>query len=338
MSDIQEVGERAKLAPEVSELIERIDAMMASVMAQGPMGGGTFAQLRAAALAATQEIFDAAGGVESPVHSEVDHAIRVEGGEIAARSYTPAGDGPFPAYLHFHGGAWVMGSIDWPTFRSYAREMCERSGYVVLDVDYRLAPEHQFPVGLEDCYASLVWLAEHAEELNIDRSRLVVGGDSAGGALAASVCLLARDRGGPHIAAQLLEVPVGDAIVEDYPSATEFGIGYGLDTAGLVAGRALYYATPDDALDPLASPIRAESLAGLPPAYIFTAEFDPLRDNGEAYGAKLRQAGVPTVVSRQSGHIHGASFLLHPKWEGARNWRDEVADALIAVAADGPST
>ena len=336
MGNAGEAPARAALEPEVAELVVRVEEMFARVMAEGPVGGGTFAQMRVAALAATEEMFEAAGGQLRPLERESEHLIPVAGGEVLARAYTPPGDGPFPALVHFHGGAWVMGSPDWPTFKSYARELCERVGCFVLDVDYRLAPEFQFPVGLEDCYASLEWLADHARELNVDPGRIAVGGDSAGGTLAAAVCLMARDRGGPPIVCQLLEIPAPDhAHLEAYPSAEEFATGYGLDTEGLVAGRAAYFADPADASTPYASPMLAEDLSGLPPAYIVTAEFDPLRDSGEAYGKRLREFGVPTVISRQPGHVHGASILLHPRWEGARRWHDVVVEMLTGALAGG---
>jgi acetyl esterase len=326
------------LAPEITELIARIDTMMERVLAVGPAAGGTFEALRAAALDATAEMFAAAGGVETRAHREAEHLVPVDGGEVRARVYTPAGSGPFPALLHFHGGAWIMGSFAWPTFATAARDLAERVPCVVVDVDYRLAPEHQFPDGLEDCYASLLWLAERAAELNVDPARIAVGGDSAGGALAAAVCLLARERGGPAIAAQILEVPATDhAHVERYRSAIDFATGYGLDTESLVAGRRAYFSDPQDALSPYASPILADDLTGLPPATIFTAEFDPLRDSGEAYGRRLSEAGVPTVVRRQPGHIHGSSFLLYPGWEGARRWRDELVEAARGALAVSPA-
>jgi acetyl esterase len=207
----------------------------------------------------------------------------------------------------------------------------------VLDVDYRLAPEYRFPTGLEDCYASLEWLFADGAELGIDTGRVAVGGDSAGGALAAAVCLMARDRVGPRLVAQLLEVPATDHTDgEQYESWREFGAGYGLETEGLVAGKEFYFEDPQDAFSPLASPILAKDLSGLPPTFIMTAEFDPLRDMGEAYGQRLADAGVPTVVSRGSGHIHGSSFLLHPGWQGARNWREQVVESLQRVLSAAP--
>jgi acetyl esterase len=321
-----------ELAPEVTELIGRIDTMMAAVVARGPAGGGTMDQMRAAALEAQTSIFEAAGGVERPLTRETDHRVPVDGGEIDVRAYAPDGDGPFPAVLRIHGGAWIMGSIDWPTFRAYARELTERVPCVVVDVDYRLAPEFQFPVALEDCYAALEWLLAHTDSLHVDPRRIAIVGDSAGGNLAAAVCLMARDRRGPVPVAQLLEIPAPDHRFEGgYPSWEQFGVGFGLETEGLVAGKKAYFADPGDALNPLASPMLAEDLTGLPPAFVLTAEFDPLRDMGEAYGRRLQEAGVPTVVSRQAGHIHGSYLLLHPRWEGARKWRTEVVGALRSV-------
>jgi len=324
-----------ELAPEVQDLLVRVEAMMARVQAAGPAGGGTLGQMRAAADAAIDEIFEEAGGRLPEIGHVEDHRVAVHGGEIVVRAYTPSGAGPFPACLHIHGGAWVMGSIDWPTFASLAREIAEGAQCVVADVEYRLAPEHPFPVPAEDCYAALRWLAEHAAALNVDPARIAVGGDSAGANLAAAVCLMARDRGGPPIVAQVLEMPAPDhAHLETYPSATDFGTGFGLETEGLVQGRAFYFADPRDALHPYASPMLAEDLSGLPPAHIMTAEFDPLRDNGEAYGRRLQDAGVPTTISRQDGHVHGSSLLLHPRWEGARTWRAELAGALRAALVD----
>ena len=325
-----------ELSGEVKELIARIEAMTAAVNGAGPAGGGTFDALRAAAGEAIDAIFTAAGGVRRAIHSEADYRIPVAGGDILARAYTPAASGPLPGLLHFHGGAWVMGSIGWPTFQSFARDVAEGVPCVVLDVEYRLAPEHRFPTGLEDCYASLRWLAEHADELGVDPRRIAVGGDSAGANLAAAVCLMSRDRGGPQLVGQLLESPAPDhAHLENYSSARAFATGYGLDTEDLVLGRGAYYADPADALDQYASPLLADGLSGLPRAHVMTAEFDPLRDGGEAYGGRLLQAGVPAVVSRHPGHIHGASLMLHPRWEGARSWRAEVIRTLRSFFRDG---
>ena len=308
----------AELAPEVRELIARIDTMMAAVAAAGPVGGGTMEGMRA-------------------VDSETDHRVPVDGGEIVVRAYAPAADGPLPGFVHIHGGAWILGSIDWPTFRAYAREVAERVPCVVVAVDYRLAPEHPFPTAVEDCWAAWEWVGAHAEELGIDPQRIAIGGDSAGGNLAAAVCLIARDRDARQPVAQLLEVPAPDHTDgSQYESWRTYGVGFGLETEGLVAGKTLYFSDPQDAFSPLASPILARDLSGLPPAFILTAELDPLRDLGEAYGAALSAAGVPTVVSRHAGHIHGASFLLHPSWAPARAWRDEAVRMLQEALAPAP--
>jgi acetyl esterase len=319
-------GQVRVLDPEVRDLLARVDGMMRTAAAAGPAGGGTMEAMRGAFAEAIATLFEAAGGRLADVERVEDHRVPVEGGEITVRLYTPAGSGPLPVLLHFHGGAWTAGSIEWPTFASFAREIAVRTPCVVAAVEYRLAPEVRFPVPAEDCYAALEWLAAR------DPARIVVGGDSAGANLAAAVCLMARDRGGPEIAAQLLEIGAFDhAHLEDYPSATEFATGFGLTTEALVHGRALYFAEPDDALHPYASPMLADSLSGLPPAHVFTAELDPLRDCGEAYGRRLRDSGVPATISRQAGHIHGSSLLLHPRWDGARAWRDQLIEALRAA-------
>jgi acetyl esterase len=290
--------------------------------------------MRAVALEAVHEIFDAAGGVERPAHREVDHTIPVGGLEIAARSYAPDAPGPLPGVLQIHGGAWSLGSIDWPTFRAFSREIAGRVPCVVLDVEYHLAPEFPFPQALEDCYAALVWMTEHASELGVDPSRIAVSGNSAGADLATAACMLARDRGGPMPVAQLLEIPALDHVgLADHASAKEFATGYTLDLEAMLGATHAYFADPEHAKGPLASPLLAEDLSGLPPAHIMTAELDLLRDCGESYGARLREAGVAATVSRRPGHTHGSSLLLHPRWEGARTWRDEVVQVLQGMLA-----
>jgi len=333
----------AELAPEVQELIGRTGVMMQRVAAAGPMGGGTLDAMRAAALEAVDEIFAAAGGVERPVHREADHVIPVGDLEIMARSYTPDVPGPLPGVVMIHGGAWSLGSIDWPTFRAFSRELAERVPCVLLDVEYHLAPEFLFPQPVEDCYAALVWFHEHASELGVDPERIGISGNSAGADMATATCMLARDRGGPMPVLQLLEIPALDHVnFEAYPSASEYGTGYTLELEAMVGASQAYFADPADASNPLASPLLAEDLSGLPPTHIMTAEFDLLRDCGEAYGVRLADAGVDVTVSRQPGHTHGSSILLHPRWEGARTWRDEVVrvlqQALAAPAAEPVSS
>ena len=330
-----------ELASEVRELIAKIDAMMGRVQRAGPVGGGTLEAMRGAAAEAIAGLFADAGGTLPDVAEVTDYDIPVAGGTIAVRAYVPATAAPRPAVIHLHGGAWVLGSIDWPTFAAAAREVALRTGALVLAVEYSLAPESRFPVAVEECYAALCWLAERAEGLGVDPSRIVLWGDSAGGNLAAAVCLMSRDRSGPRIAGQVLEIPTPDhANPESYPSAVEFASGYGLELEGMLAGRDLYFDDPGDVRHPYASPMLAEDLSGLPPAHILTAEFDPLRDNGEAYGRRLAEAGVPATIDRMPGHIHGSSVLLHPRWEGAREWRDRLVeriDAALETASEVPA-
>ncbi len=239
---------------------------------------------------------------EVSLPSVSDRAIPGPGGEIPIRVYRPEGAGTLPVLVFFHGGGWVIGSLDThdPSCRTLARD----AGCVVVSVDYRLAPEHRYPSAADDCYAAACWVAEHAGELGVDPARLAVGGDSAGGNLAAAVTLMARDRGAPAIAYQLLVYPVTDADF-DRPSYLENAEGYLLERASMQWFWGHY--VPDAATrnEAYAAPLRADNLAGLPPARVLTAEFDPLRDEGEAYALRLREAGVPTEQVRYDGLIHG---------------------------------
>ena len=238
---------------------------------------------------------------EIAVGSVEDRTIPGPAGEIGVRIYRPEGAGPFPLHVHYHGGGWVIGDLD--THDADCREICSGAGCVVVAVDYRLAPEHPFPAAPEDCYAATCWAAEHAAELGAKPGPVTVGGDSAGGNLAAVVSLMARDRSGPAIALQLLIYPVTDAAM-DTQSYRDNGEGY-LLTADGMQWFWNQYCPVDARTDPLASPLHAADLSGLPPALVMTAEYDPLRDEGEAYGARLQAAGVPTDVQRFDGLIHG---------------------------------
>jgi acetyl esterase len=184
------------------------------------------------------------------------------------------------------------------------RKLAAGSGLTVVSVDYRLAPEHTFPCAAEDCYAAARWVAEHAGDLGVDGSRLAVAGDSAGGNLAAVTSLLARDRGAPTIAFQLLVYPVIDATMS-FPSIKENGEGYLLTAADMAWFYDHYAGTDTDRKNPMLSPLYAPDLTGLPPALVMTAEYDPLRDEGEAYADALQQAGVSARASRYDGLVHG---------------------------------
>ena len=233
----------------------------------------------------------------------VDHAVPVAGGAITVRVYTPEGDGPFPAHLYIHGGGFFMGTLD--SFDNVCRSIAAGAGCVVASVDYRLAPEYKFPIAPEDCYAALLWLADHVDELNVDGARISVGGGSAGGNLAAVIALMTRDRNGPPLVFQVVEIPVTD-MTASFPSITENGTGYMLTKDAMEMFGSFYLDDPADATNPYASPYFADDLTGLPPALVVTAEFDPLRDEGEAYARRLQEAGVPTELVRMDGHFHGS--------------------------------
>ncbi len=223
-------------------------------------------------------------------------------GEIPVRIYTPEGGAPFPVLVFFHGGGWVIGDLE--SHDALARKLALEAGCLVVAIDYRLAPEAKFPAAPEDCYAATCWVTEHAAEIGGDPARIAIGGDSAGGNLSAVVAQMARDRGGPELCFELLVYPVTN---HDYstPSYTENAEGYFLTRASMEWFWNHYLSEASEGQHAYASPLRAHSLAGLPPTLVITAEFDPLRDEGEAYAEKLRQAGVPVSCTRYDGQIHG---------------------------------
>ena len=238
-----------------------------------------------------------------PEVAKVDNrTIPGVGPDIPVRIYTPSGNGPFPGLGWFHGGGWVIGDLD--TADGTARHLAVETGCVVVSVDYRLAPEAKFPAAADDCYAATQWIAENAAGINVDPTRIAVGGDSAGGNLAAAVSLMAKDRGGPPLVFQLLVYPVTkrDFGTGSYRQNSD---GYALTTDAMKWYWNHYLSSDVDAANPYAAPEVAKDLTGLPPALVITAEFDPLRDEGEAYGQRLLAAGVPTTCSRYDGMIHG---------------------------------
>jgi acetyl esterase len=230
-----------------------------------------------------------------------DSTIPAPGGPVPVRIYTPEGAEPFPVTVYIHGGAWVGGSIDSvdPTCWFLAAE----SRSIIVSVGYRLAPQTKFPGATEDCYTAIVWVADNAASLGGDPGRIAIAGASAGGNLAASVTLMARARGGPPLAYQVLVYPVTDQQMNTN-SYMEFGVGYMLDRERMLDARTQYLRSEDDRLDSLAAPLLAEDLSGLPPALIITAGYDVLRDEGEAYAKRLREAGVPTTNTRYEGMMH----------------------------------
>ncbi len=226
---------------------------------------------------------------------------------IPARVYTPDLPGPLPVAVSFHGGGWVIGTLEIDDYR--CQNLARDAGCVVVGIDYCMAPEHPFPAPVEECYAATAWVSEHAAELGADPRRLAVTGNSAGANLAAAVALMARDRGGPAIGFQLLNYPVTDSDLTR-PSYRENGLGYGLTTVAMGWFLDQYLPDPASRTNPYALPIHAADLSGLPPALVITCEYDVLRDEGEAYGEALQAAGNRVEISRYAGMPHGFLSML----------------------------
>ncbi|MEH1129407.1 alpha/beta hydrolase [Micromonospora sp. CPCC 206061] len=289
-----------------------------------PLYEMTLAEARAADLAA---ITMDSGDVE-PVGAVTELTIPGPAGPLAARVYRPEGNGPFPVLVYFFGGGWVLGSLD--TSDGICRRLCTGAEVVVVSVAYRLAPEHTFPAAPYDCYAATRWAADHAGEYGGDPSRLAVGGDSAGGNLAAAVTLMAR-AGGLPLSAQVLVYP-NTRYRSDTPSMRENTDRYMFNRTSTDWYWGHYLADPADGEDPLASPLNAADLSGLPPALVLTAEYDPLRDEGEQYADRLRTSGVPVELTRYDGMAHGF-FTMTGTLEAARKATAQVATYLRAALA-----
>jgi acetyl esterase len=261
---------------------------------------------------------------------EVGAVRDIDAGGVPARLYRPDGDGPFPVVMMFHGGGWVIGDLT--TADGQSREVCRGAGAVVVSVDYRLAPEHRFPAAADDCYTATVWAAANIAEHGGDASRVAVAGDSAGGNLAAVVAQMARDRGGPAIAFQLLVYPVTDGVNFNTASYHDNGQDYMLTTDSMHWFWNHYAPEIEERRNPYVSPLLADDLSDLPPALVMTAEFDPLRDEGEAYAAKLEAAGVAAELLRCDGLIHG--FFGQTRTIGAaRAPMDKACAALKSALA-----
>jgi acetyl esterase len=241
--------------------------------------------------------------------------------ELLIKIYTPEGVGPFPAVVFFHGGGWVAGNIEINGVQH--QQIAHSARVVVVAVNYQKAPEHKFPIPFDDCYATLEWVVKNAESLNINSDEIGVAGDSAGGNLAAAVALKARDVKGPKLAFQILIYPAVDYKF-DYPSMMDNATGYSLTTQGMKWYWDQYMATVADLENPYFRPMAAKSLENLPPTLVLTAELDPLRDEGEIFAKRLRDAGVVSQLKRYDGLVHG--FVL------MQGFLPEAREAIHEVA------
>lgn len=263
------------------------------------------------------------GDAPFEVASVRDISMPGPAGPLAVRIYVPPGPGPHPLMVFFHGSGFVI--LDLDTHDDLCRRLCAGANCVVASVDYRLAPEHPFPAAPDDCLAATRWLSAQAADLGADARRLVLAGDSAGGCLAAVTSARIRDEGGPAVCGQLLLYPVTDAPAPDRESYARFGSGHGLSTEGMQWFWEQYVGAGMTELHPHAAPLRAASLRGLPSTYLMTAEFDVLRDEGEAYAARLREENIPVEFHRAASMNHG--FL---KYAG----KLEAVDAEVARACE----
>ena len=274
-------------------------------------GGSVIAGMEVAEAREENRVGNEVAAARPPIPMARVEEVEVPGpvGPLPSRFYVPgnlpAGE-PAPLLVYYHGGGWVIGDLD--THDGVCRFLAAAAGVTVLSLGYRLAPEHPFPAAAEDSLAGFVWAAANAAELGIDPDRIAVGGDSAGGNLAAVVSLLARDAGGSMPAMQLVIYPVTDA-VGGQRSRDLFAEGFLLTKGDMDTFEAHYLPPETDSRDPRVSVLHAPDLAGLPPAYLCTAGFDPLRDEGEAYALRMREAGVPVALRRHSGLTHGFATM-----------------------------
>lgn len=303
----------------------QVEAMLAMMEAMPTIDYGNASPAQVRAILDTPVAFG-----EPPAVAQVrDLALPLDGRTLAARLYVPVNvASPAPLLVYFHGGGWVIGTLE--THDGTCRALARTSGAAVLSVAYRLAPEHPYPAAIQDSYDALIWAAANAAALGCDTARLAVGGDSSGGNLAAGAAIMARDRKGPALRHQLLIYPVTDG---DYalPSYGENGGGeYYLSTAQMRWFWGHYVGVDSDA--PLARIGRTSDLSGLPSATVIAAEFDPLRDEGMAYGAQLTKAGVEVDAAVAPGMIHGF-FSMFDAVPDAWIWIERAGTRLKAALA-----
>jgi acetyl esterase len=312
------------LDPQVQAMRER-----AAATGTPPLYTLSITEARAADLAAIQ----AAAGTGEQVRHVTDRHIPGPGGDLPIRIYRPADTAePLPTLVYFFGGGWTLGNLD--TSDGVCRSLANAVPCQVITVGYRLAPEHKFPAAVHDCHTAVSWIATNAGDLGADPNRLAVAGDSAGGNLAAAVTLLARDHGTPALTAQVLVYPNTD-YRGDTESMRTNNDPVLFNSHSVAWYWSHYLANPDDGRNPLVSPLLAEDLTGLPPALVITAEYDPLRDEGEHYAQRLREAGVPVVATRYPGMVHGF-FTMLDILTAARQAHTQVATYLRACFTPAP--
>jgi acetyl esterase len=271
----------------------------------------------------TREVNRRLTSTPEPVAAVKNTRVSYSSGEIPVRVYIPREGEVLPVLVYFHGGGWVLGDLE--SVDSLCRSLANAANCAVVSVDYRLAPEHKFPAAVEDAYSATRWIVDNAASLHGDPRRIAVGGDSAGGNLAAVVSLMARDEHGPSLVFQLLIYPATNHAFNT-ASYRENAEGYWLSKDDMKWFWNHYLCGEEDGRNPYASPLRAGDLRSLPPAFVITAEFDPLRDEGEAYAVRLRECGVPVKVTRYDGMIH--DFVNIAELRQSRIAIDEAAAEL----------
>lgn len=232
-----------------------------------------------------------------------NRSFSISDGKIDVRIYIPRGEGPFPVMVFFHGGGWVLFHLD--AYDPICSHICALAGIIVVSVEYRLSPEYKFPLATDDCLEATRWTAKHCREWNGDPFRIFLAGDSAGGNLAAVTAMRIRDEGGPDIRGQVLIYPATDYYEPEKPSYVEFAAGYNLSMDDMKWFWKMYLHNKEDAKNPIAAPLLAADLSGLPPALVIVSGFDPLRDEGIAYADRLKKSGILVRLSVYEEMIHG---------------------------------
>jgi acetyl esterase len=272
-------------------------------------------------------------GEPEHVFDVTNHVVPGPTASLGVRAYRPLPDATLPCLVFFHGGGWTVNNLE--THDGLCRSLANRTNCVVLSVDYRLAPEHKFPAAIEDSYLAVQWAVNNAHRLAIDPERLAIGGDSSGGTQAAVVAQLARDRGGPGIAFQWMAYPPTDYYLPGTESYRQMASGYSMSRDWMIWFWNHYLESTADVSNPYVSPLRATSFAGLPPALIMTAEFDPLRDEGELYAQRLSGAGIAVTVRRYDGLMHGFLLQRHRIRGAAAAFNDLVESITEALSSRG---